>query len=120
MAAKITCGFIRLLKATIYSVQGLTAAFKNEPAFRLEVFLSVILIPAGIWLGDNNVERILLVGSLLLVMIIELLNSGIEAVVDRFGSELHELSGRAKDVGSAAVLIALVNVVMVWLLVLFL
>ena len=120
MSTKNTGGIGRLFKATIYSIQGLKAAFKNEAAFRLELFFSIILIPAGIWLGDNGTERALLIGSLLLVLAIELLNSGIEAIVDRFGGELHELSGRAKDVGSAAVLISLVNVIAIWSLVLFL
>ena len=108
----------RLYKATLYSLQGLRAAFRNEAAFRLEVFLSLVLVPLGLWLGENGIERALLVGSILLVMIIELINSGIEAVVDRFGEELHELSGIAKDVGSAAVLITLINVLVIWCLIL--
>ena len=112
-------GLKRLIKAIVYSFQGLRAAFKNEAAFRQEVYLSLALIPLGLWLGDTGLERALLVGSLLLVMIIELINSGIEAVVDRVGAERHELSGRAKDVGSAAVLIALLNALLVWLLILF-
>lgn len=120
MSIKSTGGFVRLFKATIYSIQGLKAAFKNEAAFRLELFLSIVLIPAGLCLGNNGTERALLVGSLLLVLVIELLNSGIEAIVDRFGGDLHELSGRAKDVGSAAVLISLINVIVIWSLVLFL
>ncbi|NIQ13873.1 MAG: diacylglycerol kinase, partial [Candidatus Dadabacteria bacterium] len=101
-----------------YSWQGLKAAFKNEAAFRQEVYLSLVLIPLACWLGETGVERALLIGSLLLVMMIELINSGMEAVVDRFGGEHHELSGRAKDVGSAAVLIALINVMVIWCLVL--
>lgn len=109
----------RLIRATGYSLQGLRAAFANEAAFRLEVYLSILLIPLGLWLGKSGLERALLAGCILLVMIVELVNSGIEAVVDRFGGELHELSGRAKDVGSAAVLLALVNVALVWALVLF-
>ncbi len=109
----------RLIKATGFSWQGLKAAFKNEAAFRQEIYLSIILIPLGIWLGETGMERALLIGSILLVMIVELINSGMEAVVDRFGGEQHELSGRAKDVGSAAVLIALINVVAIWCLVLF-
>lgn len=109
----------RLIRATVYSLQGLRAAFTNEAAFRLEVYLSVVLIPLGLWLGKSGLERALLAGCILLVMIVELINSGIEAVVDRFGGELHELSGRAKDVGSAAVLLSLVNAALVWTLVLF-
>ncbi len=119
MASQGTKGLERLIKATGYSCQGLKAAFKNEAAFRLEVYLSIILIPLGICLGETGIERALLIGSILLVVIVELINSGIEAVVDRFGGEQHELSGRAKDVGSAAVLIALTNVVAIWCLVLF-
>lgn len=118
MSAKGSGGIQRLYKATLFSLQGLRAAFRNEAAFRLEVVLSIFLIPLGLWLGDNGIERALLVGSILLVMIVELINSGIEAVVDRIGGEQHELSGIAKDVGSAAVLIALVNVLVVWVLVL--
>lgn len=118
MSAKGSGGIQRLYKATLFSLQGLRVAFRNETAFRLEVVLSIFLIPLGLWLGDNGIERALLVGSILLVMIVELINSGIEAVVDRIGGEHHELSGIAKDVGSAAVLIALVNVLVVWVLVL--
>lgn len=77
-----------------------------------------MLLPLGLWLGQSGVERALLVGSLLLVPLVELLNSGIEAIVDRFGGEIHELSGRAKDIGSAAVFLAIVLAVTVWLLVL--
>jgi diacylglycerol kinase (ATP) len=119
MSLKGRGGIQRLYKATIYSMQGLQAAFRNEAAFRLEVYLSLVLIPLGLWLGNNGVERALLAGSILLVMIVELINSGIEAVVDRFGGEHHELSGIAKDVGSAAVLVALINVIVIWCLVLF-
>ncbi len=118
MAFRDTFDLGRLVKAFFYSFKGLKAAFINEVAFRQEVILSVILIPLGIWLGENGIERALLVGVILLVMIVELINSGIEAVVDRISDEHHELSGRAKDVGSAAVLIALINVAVVWLLVL--
>lgn len=100
-------------------MQGLTAAFKNEAAFRQEIYLSIILIPLGFYLGETGVEIVLLVSVILLALITELINSGIEAVVDRFGGEHHELSGRAKDVASAAVLIALLNVVLVWGCILF-
>jgi diacylglycerol kinase (ATP) len=119
MASQGTGGLERLCKATVYSWQGLKAAFKNEEAFRQEVLLSIFLIPLGIWLGNNGAERALLVGSVLLVIIIEFINSGIEAIVDRHSNEHHELSGRAKDVGSAAVLIALMNVIATWGFVLF-
>jgi len=112
-------GFIRLYRATLFSIKGLAAAFRHEQAFRLELYLAFILLPLGLWLGTNGTERAMLAGSLLLVLIVELINSAIEAVVDRFGGELHELSGRAKDVGSAAVLVALLNVLVIWYLILF-
>jgi len=120
MSAKSGVSIQRLYKATLYSLQGLQAAFRNEAAFRLEVVLSIVLIPLGLWLGENGIERALLVGTILLVLTIELINSGIEAVVDRFGEEQHELSGIAKDAGSAAVLVTLINVLVTWgLVVLF-
>ena len=114
MFVKQATGWARICNATFCSLKGLRAAFLNEAAFRQEVMLALLLIPAGLWLGQTGVERALLVGVLMLVMIVELINSGIEAVVDRFGGEIHELSGRAKDVGSAAVFFALINVVLVW------
>jgi diacylglycerol kinase (ATP) len=111
-------GLTRIINAAGYSWLGLKAAFKHEAAFRQELALCVVLIPTGLWLGQSGIERALLIGSLLLVLTVELLNSAIEAVVDRFGGEQHELSGRAKDIGSAAVFIALLNVIVVWALVL--
>lgn len=115
-----TFSLLRLARAFGHSFRGLRAAFIHEAAFRQEIILSAVLIPAALWLGENGMERTLLTGSILLVLIVELLNSGIEAVVDRFGGERHELSGRAKDIGSAAVLLALVNVLVIWVLILFL
>lgn len=112
-------GLTRLINATRYSWLGLKTAFKNEEAFRLEAALAVFLIPFGILLGTTGVEKAMLVGSVFLVLIVELLNTGIEFVVDRFGDEIHEYSGAAKDVGSAAVFLALVNVCVVWALILF-
>lgn len=114
MASQGTSGLSRIVKATKFSCQGFKAAFVNEAAFRQEVFLAIILIPLGFYLGNSGVERALLISVILLVLIIELINSGIEAIVDRVSTEKHELSGRAKDVGSAAVLLALVNVIVVW------
>jgi len=114
MSSQGTTGLERLFKAFGFSMQGLSAAFKNEAAFRQEIYLSIILIPMGFYLGKTGIEKTLLVSVILLVLIIELINSGMEAIVDRFGDEQHELSGRAKDVASAAVLIALVNVLLVW------
>ncbi len=111
-------GIKRIIKAGGYSWAGLRAAFRHEAAFRQELALCIVLIPLGLWLGEDGVARALLVGSLLLVLMMELLNSAIEAVVDRIGIEQHELSGRAKDIGSAVVMVALANVVIVWGLVL--
>ena len=108
----------RLLRATGYSMLGFKAAFRHEQAFRLEVYLLIVLAPLGYWFGRGGVERALLIGSLIVVPIVELLNSGVEAVVDRIGSDHHELSGRAKDVGSAAVFLSVILVCVVWLLVL--
>lgn len=113
-----TFDLLRLIKAFGYSFRGIKAAFANEAAFRQEVVLSIVLIPLGLWLGATGLERALLTGSVMLVMIVELLNSGIEAIVDRFGGAQHELSGRAKDIGSAAVLLSLVNAFVIWALVL--
>lgn len=109
---------VRIIRAFGYSARGLKAAYVSETAFRQEVLLCVILIPLGLWLGGNGVERVLLIGSLLIVLLVELLNSAVEVIIDRISKERHELSGRAKDIGSAAVFVALLNVVVVWLLVL--
>lgn len=111
-------GPIRILHALRWSLNGLRQCWRLESSFRLEVYLFVVLAPSGLWLGHNGVERALLVGSLLLVLGIEVLNSALEAVVDRWGPEWNELAGRAKDMGSAAVFILMVNVVLVWGLVL--
>ena len=110
-------GLKRIWNATFYSLAGLRAAWRGESAFRQESLLCVVLIPAAFWLGTTAVERSLLVGSCLLVLIVELLNSGIEAAVDRIGSEHHDLSGRAKDLGSAAVFLSLALVLVVWALI---
>ncbi len=107
-------GLTRLIRAGICSLQGLKAAIIQESAFRQELFLCLILIPGAFWWGRGPVEWILLAGSCLIVLIVELLNSGIEATVDRVGLEKHELSGLAKDYGSAAVFISLTLVVFIW------
>lgn len=107
-------GFRHLVNATRYSLKGLRAAFRDEAAFRQELSLCVILLPLAIWLGREPVEWILLIGSCLLVLIVELLNSAVENVVDRIGPEHHELSGRAKDIGSAAVMLALCTAGLTW------
>lgn len=108
----------RIWKALFYSFDGLSAAFKHEDAFRQEVLLTNILIPAALLLPASGVGKALMVASVLLVLIVELLNSAIEAAVDRISLENHQLAKRAKDIGSAAVLLSLINVPVVWLLVL--
>jgi diacylglycerol kinase (ATP) len=118
MAAQGATGIRRIVKASSFSWQGLREAFRNEAAFRQECVLALILAPIGLWLGHSGLEKALLLAVLLLVLIVELINSAIETIVDRFGEEMHELSGRAKDIGSAAVFVALMNVVVVWILVL--
>ncbi|UKH18324.1 diacylglycerol kinase [Actinobacillus pleuropneumoniae] len=110
--------FQRVVRAAGYSLKGLKAAYIHEAAFRQEVWLSIILIPLALFLGNNVIEKILLVGSVFLVLVAELLNSAVESVVDRIGSEFHELSGRAKDIGSAAVFMAMVLLAITWLLIL--
>lgn len=111
-------GLTRLKNAFRFSWQGSCAAYKHEEAFRQEVWVLLIAIPLAFMLADSGLERALLIGSVLLVMVVELLNSALEAVVDRIGSDRHELSGRAKDMGSAAVLLAIVNALLVWILIL--
>jgi len=103
-----------VLRAAKWSMLGLRAAWLHESSFRLEVCLFLVLGPLGWCLGQTPVERVLLVGSCLLVMAMELMNSSMEAVIERFGSERHELAGRAKDMGSAAVFVLMMNVVLVW------
>lgn len=107
-------GLSRLIAATGYSMAGLRAAFKNEEAVRLEIVAFLIMAPLGIWLGETAVEQVLLVGSLVFVIVVELLNTCVETLVDRFGREYHELSRLAKDTGSAAVLVSLGLVVLTW------
>lgn len=107
-------GLRRIFLATRYSAQGFVHAWRHEAAFRQELALCAVLMPLAFWLGRTPVEELLLVGSCFLVLIVELLNSAIEAVVDRVGSEHHELSGRAKDLGSAAVFLSLLFVAIVW------
>jgi diacylglycerol kinase (ATP) len=108
----------RILKATVWSLQGLRAAWLHESSFRLEVVLLVVLTPLAIWLGEGAIERVLLIGSCLLVLSAELLNSAVEAVIERYGPEFHELAGRAKDMGSAAVFVLMMNVLLCWGLIL--
>lgn len=107
-------GFRRLIRASEYSMAGLRACWKNETAFRQEAVFAIFMIPGAFWLGSTVVETILLVSSVLLVLIVELLNSAIEAAVDRVGTDPHSLAGLAKDLGSAAVLLSLAVVWLTW------
>ena len=111
-------GVVRIFRAAKSSVAGFRAAFVNEAAFRQELLLAACLVIPAVWLGNTGLEKAMLLGSLLLVIIVELLNSAVEATVDRIGLEQHQLSGRAKDMASAAVFAALVNVVVVWFFIL--
>jgi diacylglycerol kinase (ATP) len=112
-------GLRRIISAAGYSLKGLRSCWNNEAAFRQEVMAGIFMFPLALWLGDGGVEKALLAGSLMLVLIVEVLNSSIEAVVDRIGHEHHDLSGLAKDLGSAAVMLSLINVGLIWALVLF-
>ena len=114
---KVT-GLRRILNASRYSAEGIAACLRNEAAFRQEALLALILIPIGLWIGDGAAEKALLAGSLIIVMIVEIINSAIERVVDRISDERHQLSKEAKDMGSAAVMFALLLVALVWGLVL--
>ena len=108
----------RAWKAFVWSMQGLRATWQVESSFRLEVYLFVVLAPLTFWLTPSGVERAILIGSMIIVLVIEVLNSAVEAVVDRAGKEHHELAGRAKDMGSAAVFLADMNVLACWGLIL--
>jgi diacylglycerol kinase (ATP) len=119
MAGQNLKGIARITAAFFNSMKGFSAAWHNEEAFRQEAYLFVFCCPLGFWLGQTAIEKALLVGSILLVMIVELLNTGIEIVVDRISFEHHELSGRAKDVGSAAVFSSLLLAGLIWGLVLY-
>ncbi|THB68246.1 MAG: diacylglycerol kinase [Gammaproteobacteria bacterium] len=119
MANQEIKGIKRILKACVYSWNGLKAAFKHEESIRLETIAILCAIPLAIIVGNNGVEIALLIGSVIVVFLVELINSAIEAVVDRFGGEIHELSGRAKDIGSAAVAVAIILAILVWSLIIF-
>ena len=111
-------GIERVINAARYSIAGFKSAFANEAAFRQELGAFAILAPLGFWLGESGIERALLVGSLLLVLIVELLNSAIENIVDRVSDEHHVLAGRAKDQGSAAVALAIAVAALTWIVIL--
>jgi len=110
-------GLRRMLSATRNSVAGITEAVRHEDAFRQELILAAVFVPLAFWVGNTGVERALLVGSILLILVVELLNSAVEATVDRISFENHRLAKRAKDLGSAAVLLALATAATVWLLI---
>lgn len=112
-------GLTRVWNAFHYSMAGLAAAYRNEDAFRQEVRLALLMIPLALWLPASSIGKALMIASVLLVIVVELINSAVEAAVDRVSLERHHLAKRAKDIGSAAVFVALVNVVVVWALVLF-
>ena len=114
MAKPDNTGIRRILRATKFSARGLAQAWRHEAAFRQELVLVLLLAPVAVWLGQTALERALLIGCCLIVLIVELINSAIEAAIDRHGDEHHELSGRAKDMGSAAVFVSLVLVAIVW------
>jgi diacylglycerol kinase (ATP) len=112
-------GLRRVVAATRYSVSGLAQAARTETSLQIELAAAAVMIPAGLWLGPTGVAKALLVGSVLIVIVVELLNSALEAAVDRVSLEDHPLAGRAKDIGAAAVMVALMNAAAIWLLVLF-
>ncbi len=112
-------GLPRLINALGYSKDGLSAAWKNEAAFREEVMLAAIALPLAFYLGRTGIERALLAGSIIFILIVEILNSAVEAVVDKASPEKHELAKRAKDMGSAAVLLSLLNAAVIWACVLW-
>jgi diacylglycerol kinase (ATP) len=111
-------GISRLIRSFGYSFQGFRLAWREEAAFRQEIALSVVVIPAGLYFGNNGIERALLIMPMLLILVVEFLNSAVEAVVDRSGTERHPLAGMAKDMGSAAVLLSFILLGTVWLLIL--
>jgi diacylglycerol kinase (ATP) len=119
MQKSTTNGLIRLWRATGYSIEGLKAAWRNEAAFRQECFAIAVLLPTAFFLGSDALERALLIFSLLLILVVELINSALEATIDRIGPERHELSGRAKNLGSAAVMLSLIAAAVVWGLIAF-
>jgi len=116
---KVKTGLARIRNALFYSLDGLSAAFRHEEAFRQEILIALVLVPAALALPVSGMGKAVMVASVLLVLMVELLNSAIESVTDRVSPEDHVLAKRAKDMGSAAVMISLINVPVVWLLVLF-
>ncbi|MDH5611696.1 MAG: diacylglycerol kinase [Gammaproteobacteria bacterium] len=119
MAKTGATGLTRIIKAGGYSWLGFKAAYRHEAAFRQELWLCIVLAPIALYLGETLMDKAILICSLLFILIVELINSAIEAVVDRIGDEVHELSGRAKDMGSTAVFIAITMAVIIWIGVLY-
>ena len=115
MAKPGETGLTRIFHAAGYSWLGFKAAYKHEAAFRQELWLVMMATPLALWLGNNTLEKALMLASLVLILLVEIINSAIEAAIDRFGDEHHELSGRAKDMGSAAVFLAFVLAGVIWL-----
>jgi diacylglycerol kinase (ATP) len=118
MANQNAVGLKRMINAYYFSIAGLKAVWKHEAAFRQEIVLLIIAIPCALWVGESEVEILLLIGCIVLILLVELLNSAIEAVVDRIGLEQHELSGRAKDIASAAVMLSIIWAVITWVFIL--
>jgi len=118
MAGQNHRGLKRIVNALFFSIAGFKATWQHEEAFRQEVYLLIVTTPLAFWLTDNNIEQVLLIGSVVGVLLVELLNSAIETITDRIGVEHHELSGRAKDIGSAAVMLSLVLAAVTWALIL--
>lgn len=114
MANQNAKGFKRLVNACFFSAAGLNATWEHEEAFRQEVIIFVVTTPLALWLGETAIEKLLLIGSMVLVMLVELLNTAVESIVDRVGFDHHELAGRAKDIGSAAVMMSLVWAAITW------
>ena len=112
-------GLRRLINALGYSLSGLRLAWKDEAAFRQEVILAIILVPVAFMMPVGEIQRVLLVGSVMLVLVVEMINSAIEAVVDRVSLDMHPLAKKAKDMGSAAVLLALANAILIWIMILW-
>ncbi|BCG64316.1 MAG: diacylglycerol kinase (ATP) [Methyloprofundus sp.] len=118
MANQNAKGIKRIFNACFFSIAGFKAVWKHEEAFRQEVLLLIVTTPLALWLTDNKIERVLLIGSIVAVLVVELLNSAVETAIDRIGLDRHELSGRAKDIGSAAVSLSLALAAMTWALIL--
>ena len=110
-------GIRRIIKAFRYTFAGFKAAWVNEEAFRQEIIIAIFVVPSGLWLGNSGTQRAILVGIYFIIPLSELLNSAIEAIVDRMGPERHELSGRAKDLGSAAVFLSIFIAIIVWMII---